>query len=80
MHLQARMLLLWRLRLREALQSAKVARWANKFFVTRRSWNLWLAAMDERKRQERLKLWEGARVRKVFNGSTHHFFLCISKL
>ena len=67
-HLQARMLLLWRLRLRDALQSAKVARWANKFFATRRSWNLWLAAVDERKRQERLKLWVDAKLRKLFNG------------
>lgn len=67
-HLRAKMLFLWRLRLRDVYQSAKVARWANRFFETRRAWKIWIAAMEERKRQERLKQWNISRVRKVFDG------------
>lgn len=66
--LRAKAFLAWRLRLRSTLQSLRVARLADRFFVTRRAWRLWLKKMDERKRQERLKAWNIARVRKAFNG------------
>ncbi|PPQ78073.1 hypothetical protein CVT25_015607 [Psilocybe cyanescens] len=65
--LHAKVLFLWRLRLREQAQSAKVARWANRFFATRRAWNVWIMAMEERKRQERLKLWNLAKAQKFLN-------------
>ncbi|KAH9484335.1 hypothetical protein JR316_0003816 [Psilocybe cubensis] len=68
--LRAKMLLLWRLRLREQAQSAKVARWANRFFATRRAWNVWVLAMEERKRQERLKLWNLSKVEKIMKGKS----------
>ncbi|KAF8959025.1 hypothetical protein BDZ97DRAFT_1923172 [Flammula alnicola] len=65
--LRAKVLLLWRLRLRDSLQSVKVARWADRFFATRRAWRVWIAAMEEKKRKERLKRWNVARARKVLN-------------
>ncbi|KAF8902077.1 hypothetical protein CPB84DRAFT_894306 [Gymnopilus junonius] len=64
--LRVKMVLLWRVRLRETLQSAKIARWANKFFATRRAWQTWAAAMEEKKRQKRLELWSLTRTRKCF--------------
>ena len=66
--LRAKALLLWRLQFRSALQSLKVARWADRFFATRRAWRLWLEKMDERKRLERLEAWNIERVRRAFNG------------
>ena len=66
--LRAKILLLWRLRFRSNLQSLKVARWADRFFATRRAWRLWLEKMDERKRLDRFKAWNVARVRRAFNG------------
>lgn len=68
--LLAKSVLLWRLRLGESLQSAKVARWANKFFATRRAWNIWIAAMEERKRQKQLRLWNTSKVSKFFNSKS----------
>ncbi|KDR81550.1 hypothetical protein GALMADRAFT_113988 [Galerina marginata CBS 339.88] len=62
-----KIMLLWQLRLRENLQSIKVARWANNFFATRRAWHVWIEVMEERKRQERLKLWNLQGARKLVN-------------
>jgi len=67
--LRAKALLVWRLQFRSTLQSLKVARWADRFFATRRALRLWLEKMDERKRLERLEAWNIARVRRVFNGT-----------
>jgi len=66
--LRAKTLLAWRLRLRSTLQSLRVARLADRFFATRRAWRLWLQKMEERKRLERFKAWDIARVRRAFNG------------
>ncbi|KAF4614733.1 hypothetical protein D9613_003001 [Agrocybe pediades] len=64
--LLVKMLALWRVRLQETSQAAKVARWANRFFATRRAWNTWVAAMEERRRQERLRLWNASKAQKIF--------------
>ena len=61
-----KILSLWRLRLQETSQAAKVARWADRFFATRRTWNSWIAAMEERKRQERLRMWNTSKSQKIF--------------
>lgn len=66
--LRAKTLLAWRLRLREIHQTLRVARLADGFFATRRAWRLWLKKMEEKKRLERFKAWNIARVRKAFNG------------
>jgi protein SFI1 len=73
--LRAKALLVWRLRLRSTLQSVKVARWADRFFATRRAWKLWQKKMEERKRLERFKAWNIARVRRAFNGKYNVWFV-----
>ncbi|KJA20236.1 hypothetical protein HYPSUDRAFT_1092898 [Hypholoma sublateritium FD-334 SS-4] len=70
-HLRSRALLLWRLRLRDSHQSAKVARWANRFFATRKAWKVWLTAMEEGKRQEKLRQWDISKSRKILNVWRH---------
>ncbi|KAF9480103.1 hypothetical protein BDN70DRAFT_877988 [Pholiota conissans] len=65
-HVRAKFLLLWRIRLRDANQCAKVARWANRFFDTRRAWKLWTAALEAKKVQERLEKWNASRLQKNF--------------
>ncbi len=61
--------MLWRLRLRDSHQSAKVARWANRFFATRKAWKVWVTAIEERKRQDKLKQWDIAKLRKIIDGA-----------
>ena len=67
-HLQSRMLLAWRLKLHDRLQMAKVARWANRYFVTRNAWRVWIRALEERRRERKLREFEVAKLRKFFGG------------
>lgn len=66
--LRAKTLLAWRLRLRSTSQSLRVAQLASRYFASRRAWRLWLKKMEERKRLERFKAWNIARVRRAFSG------------
>ncbi|KAF9532236.1 Sfi1 spindle body protein-domain-containing protein [Crepidotus variabilis] len=65
-HVQARVILAWRMRLHGNLQSLKVARWAHRYFATRRAWQLWLQALDEQKKQQKLRAFESSKVRIFF--------------
>jgi len=67
-HLQSRMLLAWRLKLHNHLQMAKVARWANRYFVTRNAWRAWIRSLEERRRERKLREFEVAKLRKAFGG------------
>ena len=67
-HLQSKMLLAWRLKLHDHLQMAKVARWANRYFVTRNAWRIWMRALEERRTERKLRDFQVAKLRKVFHG------------
>ena len=67
-HLQARILRAWRMQLHNSLQARKVARWAHRYFVTRNAWKTWINAVQEHKRQQKLRLFEIARLRNIFEG------------
>ncbi|KAJ3505555.1 hypothetical protein NLJ89_g7354 [Agrocybe chaxingu] len=70
-HLQARALLLWRIRLGDNIQSAKVARWAHRYFATRKAWQLWIQAAEEKRRQRRLLEFNKSKLRTLFNVWRH---------
>ncbi|CAA7271758.1 unnamed protein product [Cyclocybe aegerita] len=70
-HLQARALLLWRIRLADNIQSAKVARWAHRYFATRKAWQLWIQAAEEKRRQRRLQEFNRSKLRTLFNVWRH---------
>jgi protein SFI1 len=75
-HLQSRVLLAWRLELHDHLQMAKVARWANRYFVTRNAWRVWVSALEERRRERKLRDFEVAKLRKVYDGMSHWLLVC----
>jgi protein SFI1 len=77
--LRAKTFLSWRLRLRSTLQSLRVARLADRFFATRRAWRLWLKKLEERKRLERFKAWNIARVRRAFSGKYNSSFVDLGR-
>ncbi|KAF8894524.1 hypothetical protein BD779DRAFT_1501596 [Infundibulicybe gibba] len=65
-----RVLLTWRIRLRENLKSAKMARLAHKFFTARHAWRTWVTQLDGKRRERILKKLE---MRKLHN--SFHFWL-----
>jgi protein SFI1 len=67
-HLQSRMLLAWRMKLHDRLRLAKVARWANRYFVTRSALRVWIGALEDKRRERKLRDFEVAKLRKVFDG------------
>lgn len=75
----ARVLLLWRLRLRDSNQSAKVAQWADRYFETRRAWRAWVTALENKRRKKRLEQWEVAQAAKVMKSErpfcVYHYLL-----
>ena len=66
-HLQSRSLLAWRLKLHDRLQMAKVARWANKYFVIRNALHAWIKFLEDRRRERKLREFEVAKMKKVFD-------------
>ena len=67
-HLQARTLRAWRMQLHSILQTKKLARWAHRYFVTRNAWRTWINAVQEHKRQQKLRQFEAATLRNIFLG------------
>ncbi|KAK2466973.1 hypothetical protein APHAL10511_001231 [Amanita phalloides] len=68
MQLLDRMLLSWRIALRTRLKRAKLARVADKFFATRRTWRIWRFQLENRRREALLKTFELSQLKKWFLG------------
>ncbi|KAF8268883.1 hypothetical protein EI94DRAFT_1799925 [Lactarius quietus] len=66
--LQFRILFRWRVQLRAHLKHFRQAKYADKLFVMRRAWRMWVVRAESHGREKRLKEWNNARARKIFTG------------
>ncbi|KAG6879521.1 hypothetical protein C0992_001854 [Termitomyces sp. T32_za158] len=66
-HNLASAILVWRMKLREKLKMARLAKMAVNFFATRRAWKTWHDAMNQRATERRLVELDERRIRKVFH-------------
>ncbi|KAF8078011.1 hypothetical protein FPV67DRAFT_1403819 [Lyophyllum atratum] len=69
--LRYRMLLAWRLQLREVLKKTKMARTADRFFATRRAWRSWHDALNARVREKRVEEFKTQRLERIFHTWLH---------
>ena len=65
------------MRLHSQLQTAKVARLAHRFVIMRGAWQLWINAVEERKKKRKLRKFEIVIMRKIFIGM--RFTLIVGK-
>lgn len=69
--LRYKMVLLWRIHLRENLRLTRMARVACQFFVTRHTWKAWGNALKARARERYVKDMEKRRLEKIFHRWLH---------
>ncbi|KAG5646652.1 hypothetical protein DXG03_002642 [Asterophora parasitica] len=65
--LQYRMLLAWRIELRQKLKMVKMSRMAHKYFTTRRAWRIWHDALNARMREKRAEQFINRHLEKTFH-------------
>jgi protein SFI1 len=68
--LQFRILFKWRIQLRAHLKHFRQAKYADKLFVMRRAFRMWVQRSEEHGRETRLKEWNKGRAGKVFAGTS----------
>ena len=73
--LQFRILFKWRIQLRAHLKHFRQAKYADKLFVMRRAWRVWVVRAEEHGREKRLKEWNRGRAGKLFTGMSEVMFL-----
>lgn len=56
------------MKLHDRLRLAKVARWANRYFMTRSALRVWIGVLEDKRRERKLRDFEVAKLRKVFDG------------
>ncbi|TBU50663.1 hypothetical protein BD309DRAFT_944429 [Dichomitus squalens] len=66
MHLQYKMMLAWRLKLRTRLRMVKQAKIARKYLLLRRCLHMWTAKVEEKRREKKLKEFELRATKKTF--------------
>lgn len=64
--LNFKIMLAWRIRLREKLKLMKQAKIAEKFLLLRRAWKSWKTKVEDSKRDHKVKLWERAKLKVAF--------------
>ena len=64
--LQFRILYRWRVQLRAHLKRFRQAKIADKFFVTRQAWKIWVHRAKVRGREKRSREWDKERAKKLF--------------
>ena len=69
--LQFKMLLTWRLELRAKLKLVKQGRMAEKFFIYRRAWKMWVLKLEEKAREKKLRELERRKMMKYYLGMSH---------
>jgi protein SFI1 len=74
--LQFRILFRWRVQLRAHLKHFRQAKIADKYFMMRRAWRIWVDKAEARVREKRLREWNTGRVGKLFSGTSEHC-LCL---
>src|SRR5712672_1368727 len=65
--LQFRVLFRWRVHLRVHLKHFRQAKIADKFFIMRRAWRIWVDKAQEHARAKRLREWNQGRTGKMFS-------------
>ena len=73
--LQFRILFKWRVQLRAHLKHFRQAKYADKVFVMRRAFRMWVQRAEEHGREKRLKEWNAGRAGKIFAGMSESMFL-----
>jgi protein SFI1 len=73
--LQFRILFKWRVQLRAHLKHFRQAKYADKLFVMRRAFRMWVQRAEEHVREKRVKEWNKGRAGKVFAGTSKFIFL-----
>lgn len=73
--LQFRILYRWRVQLRVHLKRFRQAKIADKFFVVRRAWRMWVDKAEERGREKRSREWNKEKARKLFAGTSEQCLL-----
>ena len=73
--LQFRILFKWRVQLRAHLKHFRQAKYADKVFVMRRAFRMWVQRAEEHGREKRLKEWNKGRAGKIFVGMSESMFL-----
>ena len=68
--LQFRFLYRWRVQLRVHLKRFRQARIADKFFVVRRAWRIWVDKVEVRGREKRLRECNKEKARKLIAGTS----------
>jgi protein SFI1 len=71
--LRYKIILSWRIQLRERLKLMKMARVAYQFFVTRRAWKAWGNAFKARARERHAKDIEKRRLEKIFHRESDQY-------
>jgi hypothetical protein len=56
--------------LRAHLKRFRQAKIADKFFVMRQAWRIWVDKAEERGREKRLREWNRERAKKIFAGTS----------
>ncbi|KAG5654501.1 hypothetical protein H0H81_001142 [Sphagnurus paluster] len=69
--LRYKMLLKWRIQLREKLKLIKMARMADKFFATRCAWRTWHDALKARAREKRVEEFKKHGLERIFRSWFH---------
>ena len=72
--LQFRILFKWRVQLRAHLKHFRQAKYADKVFVMRRAFRMWVQRAEEHGREKRLKEWNKGRAGKIFIGMSKSVF------
>lgn len=68
--LNYRVMLTWRLELRARLRKVKQAKMAEKFFASRKVWQIWRHRTQEQRREKALRKFERRRLHALFEGTT----------
>ena len=65
--LRYKILLSWRIQLRMKLKLIKQAKLAEKFFIFRKAWRVWMDRFDESMREKKLRLLRKQKLKKCFH-------------
>ena len=69
--LRFKMILTWRLRLRAKLKLNKQAKVAEKYFTIRNAWKTWREKVEDKRRQQKLRVFEIRMLRTYMHGEKY---------
>jgi hypothetical protein len=73
--LQFRILYRWRVQLRAHLKRFRQAKIADKFFVTRQAWKIWVDRAKVRGREKRSREWDKEKAKKLFASTSERWLI-----